>query len=92
MPIFLIGLYLGNIIKNKETVYINNKLVYLLFILSLVLSLLIVNPKIVYIPFALKYYVYIVLSISICLIATNIFGKCKNNSFKLSLNLRKLLL
>ncbi len=83
VPIFLIGLYLGNIIKNKETVYINNKLVYLLFILSLVLSLLIVNPKIVYIPFALKYYVYIVLSISICLIATNIFGKCKNNSFKL---------
>ena len=28
VPIFLIGLYLGNIIKNKETVYINNKLVF----------------------------------------------------------------
>lgn len=83
IPIFIIGLYIGNIIVNKEKISLNSKIIYFFAIISLIVSLLIVNPDVIYIPFALKYYVYIPLSLSICLLATKILDKFSNGKFKL---------
>lgn len=62
IPIFIIGIYVGYLIVDKEEFFISSTIIYISSIISLILSLLIVNPQIIYIPFALKYYTYIPLS------------------------------
>jgi len=83
IPIFIIGLYIGNRIINKEEIFLKNSIIYFFAILGLIISLLTVNSNFIYIPFALRYYAYIPLSLSICLLATSIMDKFSDKKFKL---------
>lgn len=83
VPIFIIGLYIGNIIINKEKIYLNSNTICFFTISSSIVSLLIVNPNFIYIPFVLKYYAYIPLSLGMCLVASKALDKFNDNDFRL---------
>lgn len=78
IPIFLIGLYVGSYIFNKDIISLNSKFIFSITLISLIFCLFVVNPQYLYITFILKYFAYIPLAFGICVITSNIFDKIGN--------------